>query len=169
MSHRRREHAPSITVPRREPGDEVHRFEPDRARAREENRIAAVLAMAAAALFLYFGRGERDLSVLCLFAALAGGATYLFYEWRARRGLATVEIDDRGIVVIRPRSTWRLEWSEIRRVDHHYYGGERWTFQPESGWPRVLGVAGLTPGAARTLGELIRERAAPPSDQTRQG
>lgn len=138
----------------------THRFQPARAAARRENALAALLAAAATGLMLHYGRGERDLTLVLGFAAAAAVLTYAFYEWRARRGPITVEIDDRAISVVDARGGWRLEWSELRRVDHGYYGGERWTLLPRAGRPRALRADGLTVEEAAGLANLIRERMA---------
>lgn len=138
-----------------------HRFEPSQKAAQSENIIAAVIALVAVPAFLYFLRGERNPTVLAVFAVLSGVATYVIYTVRARlKGLQAVEITDEGISLETKKERVALRWSQLAEARHTYYGGERWVFKtaPPENRSVTFFVDGYSAEDSERIQSLINER-----------
>lgn len=136
---------------------DVHTFTPRRAEARTESLVAAVVAAALVAGYLYLGQGERNPRLLAGLAMLAAALVLAGYLLRSRfQWVDEIQLSDHGATLVRGGRPQTLPWTEVKSVRHFTRGGEQWVLAANRGHlPMTIRADGLSREEAARLRELI--------------
>lgn len=136
---------------------DVHTFTPRRSEARTESFVAAILAAALVAAYLYVGQGARDVRLLAGLAALAAGLVLLGYLMRSHfQWVDEIQLSAEGATLVRNGAPQTLPWAQVASVRHFTRGGEGWILSTHRGHlPMTIRADGLNKEEASRLRELI--------------
>ncbi|HEU4884932.1 MAG TPA: hypothetical protein VFT45_21920 [Longimicrobium sp.] len=136
---------------------DVHTFTPRRAEARTESLAAAILAAATVVVYLYVGRGERDVRLLAGLSTMAAALILTGYLVRSRfQWVDEIQLSPEGVTQVRDGKAQTLPWSEVKSVRHFTRGGEQWVLAANRGHlPMTIRADGLNREEAARLRELI--------------
>lgn len=136
---------------------DVHTFTPRRAEARTESLVAAVVAAALGAGYLYLGRGERDPRLLAGLGAMAAALVLTGYLLRFRfQWVDEIQLSDEAATLVRGGTPQMLPWAQVKSVRHFTRGGEQWVLGTDRGHPPMtIRADGLNREEAARLRELI--------------
>lgn len=148
--------------------DDVHTFTPRRAEARTESLVAAVLAAALVAGYLYLGQGERNPQLLAGLGALAAALVLVGYIARSRfQWVDEIQLTRQGATLVREESRETLPWTAVKSVRHFMRGGEQWILSTHPGHrPMTIRADGLNREEAARLRTLIPELHAAARDES---
>lgn len=136
---------------------DVHTFTPRRSEARTESFVAAGVAAALVAGYLYVGQGQRDVRLLAGLAALAAGVVLLGYLLRAHvQWVDEIRLSAESATLMRNDAPQTLPWTAVRFVRHYSRGGEHWILTAHPGHATmIIRADGLSREEAARLRELI--------------
>ena len=136
---------------------DVHTFTPRRQEARTESLVAAILAAALVAAWLYVGQGERDVRLLAGLATLAAAVVLLGYLIRSSvQWVDEIRLSADGATPVRGGRPETLAWAQVKSVRHLTRGGELWVLAANPGHrPMTIRADGLNREEAARLRELI--------------
>lgn len=135
----------------------VHTFTPRPAEARTESLVAAIVAAALVAGYLYLGQGVRNPRLLAGLATMAAALVLAGYLLRFRfQWVDEIQLSAEGATLVRGGKPQTLPWAQVKSVRHFTRGGEQWVLASSPGHlPMTIRADGLNREEAARLRELI--------------